>query len=399
MQIPEIPENEKERFENLKSYSILDTLPEKSYDDLTAIAAQICDTPIALVSLIDDKRQWFKSHHGLEATETPREFAFCAHAINDPEHMFIVADSRNDERFHDNPLVTGDPVVIFYAGVPLVSNEGYPLGTICVIDHKPHTLSEGQKASLNALSNQVVQLFTLRKRNEELNKTLTELEFTNQSLKDFAYIAAHDLKSPLNGISSLIKLLREKHELSFDKEDIELLNLVEYSSDKLKELIDGFLDYSRISHLNIHKEFVNVDYALETVQHYFYSEKFVEFIVQSSIKEMFTSKTLLDQILLNLVSNAVKYGNKVPTQITISIDFIDNEYRLLIKDNGPGIPQDKLDDMFNLFKILTMEDRYGKQGNGIGLATVKKAITHLDGRIEVASERDKGTCFTLFFPV
>lgn len=155
MIVPKIPVDEYNRLEALKEYSILDTLPEKEYDEITFLASQICRTPISLISLIDDKRQWFKSHYGLDATETPKDVAFCAHAINDKEKMFVVADSRKDERFHDNPLVTDDPFVIFYAGVPLVTSEGYALGTLCVIDHEPRTLDESQAEALQALSNQL----------------------------------------------------------------------------------------------------------------------------------------------------------------------------------------------------------------------------------------------------
>ncbi len=185
--------------EELDSFSILDTLPESDYDDLTAIAAEICDSPISLISLIDNDRQWFKSHHGLDASETPKQFAFCAHAINDPENVFMIEDSRKDERFHDNPLVTADPNVIFYAGVPLVSDNNLPLGTLCVIDDKPKVLTESQLKRLKALGNQVKNILNLRKAKLTLEQAFADLEDKNYELERFAYVAAMTSSLPYQG--------------------------------------------------------------------------------------------------------------------------------------------------------------------------------------------------------
>ncbi|MFK7954300.1 MAG: PAS domain S-box protein, partial [Ekhidna sp.] len=177
MKKPSIPSNENERIKALKTHEILDTLPEQAYDDITKIAAQICGTPISLVSLIDEHRQWFKSHHGLDVQETPRELAYCAHAINEPEKILEVPDAYKDDRFHDNPLATGDPYVRFYAGAPLTDDEGHTFGTLCVIDHKERHLTKEQKESLWALSRQVVSLLKLRKENTKRNQM--DEDFTN----------------------------------------------------------------------------------------------------------------------------------------------------------------------------------------------------------------------------
>lgn len=157
----DLPTNEEARLIELKKYEILDTLPEKAYDDITILAAHICDTPIALISLIDESRQWFKSKVGLTASETDRESAFCAHAIIDPNNVFIVPNATNDHRFLDNPLVTGEPYIRFYAGAPL-QVDGCGLGTLCVIDTKPRELTEAQIEALCALSRFVVSQLDLR---------------------------------------------------------------------------------------------------------------------------------------------------------------------------------------------------------------------------------------------
>jgi len=157
------PENEAERLSALQNYQILDTEPEDLFNDLTELAASICGAPTALVSLFDGDRQWFKSRVGLAATEMPRENAFCAHTILNPEELFVVEDAAQDARFCDNPMVTGEPRIRFYAGAPLVSPEGFALGSLCVIDYVPRRLSAEQLNNLKLLAGQVVSQMELRK--------------------------------------------------------------------------------------------------------------------------------------------------------------------------------------------------------------------------------------------
>jgi hypothetical protein len=148
---------EQHRIKVLRQYAVLDSEPEQEFDDLAAMAAHICGTPIALISLVDDNRQWFKSKVGLKINETPRSHSFCAHALENPDEILVVPDATRDDRFFKNPLVTGDPSIRFYAGAPLLTSEDAVLGTVCVIDRVPRELTETQQWMLRALSRQVVR--------------------------------------------------------------------------------------------------------------------------------------------------------------------------------------------------------------------------------------------------
>ena len=161
MREPGVPENEKQRLERLLAYDVLDTMPEQVYDDIVALAAHICQVPMALVSLVDKDRQWFKARFGLDAAETPRSVSFCGHVVESGE-MLQVEDSFKDERFADNPLVTGGPLVRAYTGTPLETSDGLVLGTLCVIDHEARKLSAAQLEQLTALSRLVMQQLELR---------------------------------------------------------------------------------------------------------------------------------------------------------------------------------------------------------------------------------------------
>jgi GAF domain-containing protein len=182
MRPAEKPLNEDARLVALHEFQILDTPAEKAFDDLARLACYVCDAPIALVSFVDRDRQWMKAKMGLAISETSRDVAFCAHAILAPDDLLIVPDALLDERFVDNPLVTGEPKIRFYAGAPLVVEGGLAVGTLCVIDHSPKELSPGQTKALKILRNQVTRELELHKKTAELSEMVKKLEQTRADL-------------------------------------------------------------------------------------------------------------------------------------------------------------------------------------------------------------------------
>ena len=197
-----IPHDEETRLAALGRYRILDSAPEQRFDDLALLASQICGTPMALITLVDADRQWFKSRVGVDATETPRPISFCAHAMLQPE-LFIIPDTLEDARFRNNPMVTGEPHLRFYAGASLVSREGQPLGSLCVGDRVPRTLTEDQKAALDALRRQTQSQLELRRNLIELETALAARDHAEQAQRGLV----QELRSALDEVNKLSELI------------------------------------------------------------------------------------------------------------------------------------------------------------------------------------------------
>lgn len=178
-----LPPNEADRLMTLRGYNILDTPSEPPFDDLVALAARICDVPTAMVSFVDADRQWFKSQIGMPLLETTRDISFCAHSLLQPDEVLQIYDAREDARFRDNPLVTAEPYIRFYAGAPLIAPGGQPLGALCVMDHSPRTLTSGQREALRTLSRHVVRQLEFRRQAHELAKEVTERQVAEGALR------------------------------------------------------------------------------------------------------------------------------------------------------------------------------------------------------------------------
>ncbi|MFD2562606.1 sensor histidine kinase [Aquimarina rubra] len=390
---PVLPLNEEFRIEALKSLGILDTESENEFDEITALAAYLCDTESALISLVDSDREWFKSSYGFSASEIPRKESFCAHAILEPDTPLIVKDARLDERFCNNPL-TIEGTVTFYASIPLIDKDGFALGTLCVIDRQPKELSDKQLEALKSLAHQVVILFELNKKNKDLEQVEDKLRKRNESLKEFARVISHDLKMPLANVITTSDLLKLKLANDLDQETSQYFDYIKQSSFTMSDYINDVLDHYESDSLAQNKpESFKLNYLLKEIAELLSIKPDCTIHFPESNPALNCNKSALKQIFFNLIGNSIKYNDK--EQIIIDIEYTEDTifYYFKITDNGMGIPDDKIDSIFELFTTANGTDRSGNKGNGIGLSTVKKLVENLGGCIKVKSTLRVQTTF------
>lgn len=391
---PTLPENESNRLKALESYQILDTLPEQEYNEITQLAAIICNTPISQITLIDKKRQFIKSSVGMEIGEIDRDIAFCSHSILNPADLMIVPDSRNDERFHNNPFVIKEPKIIFYVGVPLVTSDGHALGALCVIDHVPRQLSVKQLEALSYLSNQTIRLFELRKTNAVLKVSQTRLKAYSEQMESFAYIASHDLKEPARMVNNFMQLLEKKYATQLDEKAKKYIYLASDGAKRMTVLIDDLLAFARVNNETNTNEEVNTSQLLNEVTAYLKAviEEKNAIIVYGELPIIRASVTGIKLLFRNLISNALKYQSADKQSVVeVSCEENNTNWQFIVKDNGIGIDSKNLETVFRLFKRLHSKDAY--TGTGIGLAICKKIVENHGGNIWVESEEGKGSKF------
>jgi signal transduction histidine kinase/CheY-like chemotaxis protein len=389
--------NEKQRLQALYDYDVLDTEAEKVFDDLTLLASQICGTPIALISLIDPDRQWFKSKVGIGAEETSRDIAFCAHAIHQRE-IFEVEDTLEDERFFDNPLVTSEPNIRFYAGTQLISPEGYAIGTLCAIDAKPNHLTSEQRYSLEILGRSVISQLELRKK-------IRQLKEASQHKTEFLSNMSHELRTPLNAIISFSRLMQEEvKQLNVPDKFNTYLKHLDYSGKRLLGVINSVLDLNKIEegkmHLDISRiqcftffkqieELLSIT-AIENNVH-------LSFIVDPSVPEyMDFDETKLGQILLNLVHNGIKFS-EAGMHVTVNIDCSNSTLLIAVKDQGAGISKADQLKLFNKFQQVGNDK--SAEGSGLGLSITKGLIELMKGEIKLVSTEGRGSLFKVILPI
>ena len=399
MKIADLTADEKQRLEALYDYDILDTEAEKVFDDLTQLASEICGTPIALISLIDPDRQWFKSAVGLDASETSRDIAFCSHAILQRE-IFEIHDATQDDRFFDNPLVTGDPNIRFYAGAPLVTPDGYALGTLCAISDQPKTLAEQQRNALEILSREVVSQLELRKK-------VRQLEEASQHKTDFLSNMSHEVRNPINGILGTLLLLQDT-QLSHSQAN--LVNLAIKSSESLLAIVNDVLDLSKIEAGKIELESTEFDLLDLTgdiaASHAIKAdEKNIELICPSHYLDrsrVFGDPLRIRQVLNNLVGNAIKFTDKGQIRVSVFPEQLNGDQvcmRFEVSDSGVGLTEEQITKLFNRYAQAESSTSRKHGGTGLGLVISKQLVEAMGGEIGVESTLGKGSTFWFTIPM
>ncbi len=393
MQIAALPEFETERLVALEELQ-LTYETDSNYDVITRLASSICEVPIALITLMHAEKQHFKSKVGTDLCETDRNISFCSHAILNPNEITVVPDARKDARFKDNPLIHHETPVIFYAGVPLLTRTGQALGTLCIIDNKPRTLTESQLNSLSDLARQVENLFELRRNNMQLLEIEKLLQKKNEQLRRFAGTVSHDMKMPLANMILTTDILRAKYAPKLDEQGNDYLSYLKQSSFSLSDYIDNLLSYYESEEqATENAELFDLQDLLEDLIDLLSIDEDYIINLPDTPMELETNKSAVHQILLNLITNSLKYNDKETGIIDLKCTQDHAYYYIQVSDNGKGIPKDKQETIFELFTTATDADNKGKKGNGIGLSTVRNLVNSLGGIISVSSEEGQGATF------
>lgn len=385
--------DEIERLKEVHSYKIEDTLTEKDYDDIAFIASAICGTPIALVTLMYHDRQWFKAAVGTDLKENKRELSFCSYAIAGEEDVMVVEDAQQDDRFKHNPLVQDDPNLVFYAGAPIVTKNGYSIGTVCVYDIIKKTLTDEQRKGLKILSEQVMGLLELRIQNLQLQMIKAQLENSNKSLETFAMVVAHDIKSPLTSVFLANEIL-DGHLNKWQLETKELTGIIKRNVEKITRMVDGILKNSKITDKHNKIEAIELTAFLDRLKDILPSPKPLRFTYVATIDIVYFNRVQLEQVFNNLFSNAIRYNDKEQVEIKVAANEQEGYYNFDVTDNGMGIRAENKASVFELFSTVSEKDNYGLDSSGIGLSIVKKIITAAEGDIKVNSTPGKFTSFS-----
>ncbi len=391
-QSEKILQEEPKRLEVLKRYEILDTPPDGSFDHMTEMVAELLEMPIAIISLVDTDRIWFKSRYGIEVQEIDRDPGLCASAILSTE-LYEVEDARNDPRTLSNPLVAGDFGLQFYAAVPLTTREGFNLGTLCVIDKKPRILNTLQRKILQDIGQLVMHQIELR----------LEARLAIKQQYEILNITAHDLKNPLSIMPLLADMIIVKKDNP--KAIVEIAAQIKSAGKRMNKTIDDLLESAildtgmvqlRLKEINfskIIKGVVSTNRALARRK----NQKIITQLPDLCI--IYGDERRITDIVDNLLNNAIKYS-PLEKDILISLKVKDDKAVMEVKDNGPGLTEDDIKNLFRKFISLSAQPTGGEKSTGLGLSIVKQLVDAHHGKVyAVSNKKTKGATFIVELPL
>jgi len=399
-----MPSNERDRIAALISCKVIDTAPEPAFDDLTRLAADLCGTPIALISLLDSERQWFKSRVGLEASQTPRELAFCGYAILGEEPL-VIQDATLDARVSDNPLVTGAPGIRFYAGVPLRLSTGDALGSLCVIDLKPRLLDEVAMARLRSLALQAAAQLELRYKLHELELARAGAEQASRAKSEFLANMSHEIRTPMTAILGFSSLVGDDDLVRKDPEQaVSAVAAINRNAKHLLSVINDVLDVSKIEAgkmqiESLRAELPEIMAAVIDVVRPQASSKGLTLSVEAAAglpRWVRTDPTRMRQVLINLLGNAVKFTQRGSVVLGVKWTPDRESLEFRVADTGVGMDARTLE-RISRFEAFTQADgstvrRFG--GSGLGLRIVQSLTALMGGGLRIESQAGVGTVST-----
>jgi signal transduction histidine kinase len=402
MKTAPIPFNDTERLNHLLGYGILDTPAESDYDGLTELASLICETPIALISMVDARRQWFKSRIGLEACEAPRETSLCGHAILS-ESIMEIQDALEDERFCDNPLVL-EQKIRFYAGAPLVSPEGYIIGTLCVIGHEPKKLNEKQRSHLKILSRQIMRNLELKKSTSLISGQEEKLVnlYKMSSLGMMAANVAHEINNLISIIQNTGVLMARKIKKESCTADDLLPGIakIEETALRMEKVIKGISSYTRNGEKDPFEP-VSVDKLIENTLSLCEQKRFSKRIkIQVDLPEgesiLECRETQISQVLVNLLNNSMDAIEELDEKwilIEVKFEKKNKSFLFSVTDSGPGIPTEVSSKLMQPF----FTTKKSGKGTGLGLSISRSIIEVHHGHFFI-DEKSPHTRFVFELP-
>jgi signal transduction histidine kinase len=400
MKLAPIASSEYQRVLNLYELGILDTPDETEFNNIVQLACCICNTPISRISLVDQSRHWFKAKKGIDVSETTRNISICGHAIAMENEFFEVEDTLKDKRFFDNPLVLGSPNIRYYAGVQLVSKDGFKIGMLCVNDIKPNKLNEEQIFGLKVLGNHVVKLLDMMIEKNLSEEQSIKIESQNEILRKMLSIIAHDIRGPIGALKSFFTMSGSKFIPTETKQ--KLYDISSSQVDRTLELLNNLVDWGNLLLNGPNKEIKKVvvsDIVEDELNAILLYSTLKGNILNNLVSESFELKIepeVLRFILRNLISNANKFTQN--GKIEVYSDSNDQFDEIVVNDSGTGMTKDIIEALLKRDKIISTVGTSNEIGSGFGFRLIKDFMDKAGGKINIKSNVGEGTSVYLYFP-